>query len=720
MVCLWSATWLLLTAGAIFIPLSRKCAKKTHFGKRALIALVSLICLVGFLASPARAVIVYEYGLTGTPIPWGITVDKDGAIWITEQGANKIAKVGATTYELSIPTPGSVPWGITASKDHEDIWFTEETAGKIGRFVPSEKKFYEWDLPTPADSPRPRGITTNITKMSDGKTPRYDVWFTEYGRHRIGRLYGNQTHGATHVRLSFYEIPGVSNPYPLGIAMNPIDYSIWFTEYATNRISSIKLLENGTALFRHYPTGGDSGPWGIGVDPNGFVWVAESKRNCIGRLNPVSGEYVTFTIPTPNCEPRELAIEAITTPPFRVLNIWFTEHNSDKIGRYDPGLNVFFEYPIISTGGRPHGIAVSAPYGAVWFTEPFAQKVGAIYGWASPPRVTTTTVGTITSAVTTSTTLSTSRAYIHSSPTTVSAATTTTSSVGAAATLVTTTYTFTSSRFQLTSTKIYSYTLTSRSTSSTMTTTTTTPTQTIVTVSTIPTTTSTTATSTSTIVETSTLTTSMTSTSVITSTSLTKTTITATSTSIYPTVTVTLANTSFISTTLFSPTVTVTSIRTSLIPTTSTSTLVLTTTTTATTTVAITRPCVVASAAYGSELAPEVQFLREFRDGAVMSTFAGSQFMKIFNSFYYSFSPGLAQLAASSPWMSGIARAFVYPLIASLRLAESTSRTLPMSPEVAVLLTGLVASCLVGLVYASPALLLLRVLGRVPRILRDD
>jgi len=57
------------------------------------------------------------------------------------------------------------------------------------------------------------------------------------------------------------------------------------------------------------------------------------------------------------------------------------------------------------------------------------------------------------------------------------------------------------------------------------------------------------------------------------------------------------------------------------------------TTVTVTTTPAA-RACVIASVAYGSELAPEVQFLREFRDQAVMSTFAGSQFVKIFNAFY--------------------------------------------------------------------------------------
>jgi len=371
-----------------------------------------------------RTVTIHEYRLAGTPIPWGITTDKDGVAWITEQGTNKIAKVGLTTSEYNIPTPGSVPWGITSSRHYEDIWFTEENAGKIAQFVPSENKFYEWELPGPRDA-RPRGMTMNLTKMSNGKAPRCDLWFTEYSRNRIGRLYGPDP---TQLRFSFYTIPGVSDAQPMCIAMSPVDYSIWFTEYKTNRISSIKLLENGTALFRHYQTGPissfDSGLWGIGVDPDGFVWVAESKRNCIGRLNPVSREYVTFAIPTGYSEPRELALEATTTPPYTVLNVWFTEYNGDKIGRYDPGLNVFFEYPIISTGGKPYGIAISAAYGAVWFTEPFAQIVGELYGWSTAPAITSTTALASTVAVTVSYTTGASATLttIRTTPTTTAAA----------------------------------------------------------------------------------------------------------------------------------------------------------------------------------------------------------------------------------------------------------------------------------------------------------
>ena len=46
--------------------------------------------------------------------------------------------------------------------------------------------------------------------------------------------------------------------------------------------------------------------------------------------------------------------------------------------------------------------------------------------------------------------------------------------------------------------------------------------------------------------------------------------------------------------------------------------------------------CLIATATYGSELAPQVQMLREIRDNQLMNTETGSSFMSTFNDIYYS------------------------------------------------------------------------------------
>jgi len=52
--------------------------------------------------------------------------------------------------------------------------------------------------------------------------------------------------------------------------------------------------------------------------------------------------------------------------------------------------------------------------------------------------------------------------------------------------------------------------------------------------------------------------------------------------------------------------------------------------------------CLIATATFGSELAPQVQQLRELRDNTLLQTNSGSAFMESFNQFYYSFSPTIA------------------------------------------------------------------------------
>jgi len=116
---------------------------------------------------------------------------------------------------------------------------------------------------------------------------------------------------------------------------------------------------------------------------------------------------------------------------------------------------------------------------------------------------------------------------------------------------------------------------------------------------------------------------------------------------------------------------------------------------------------VVASAAHGSELAPEVQFLREYRDRTVASTFAGAQFMRVFNNFYYSFSPDVARHVRASPYAAAAARVLMYPLLFSLRASISVLPLLEADPETGLTLAGIVASFLIGVTYLTPAIVAL-------------
>ena len=80
--------------------------------------------------------------------------------------------------------------------------------------------------------------------------------------------------------------------------------------------------------------------------------------------------------------------------------------------------------------------------------------------------------------------------------------------------------------------------------------------------------------------------------------------------------------------------------------------------------------CLIATATFESELSPEVQFLRGFRDNTVLSTFAGSNFMEVFNRFYYSFSPSVASTISDHGALRGVMKIVLYPLVGILHLSS--------------------------------------------------
>ena len=78
--------------------------------------------------------------------------------------------------------------------------------------------------------------------------------------------------------------------------------------------------------------------------------------------------------------------------------------------------------------------------------------------------------------------------------------------------------------------------------------------------------------------------------------------------------------------------------------------------------------CLIATAAFGSEMAPQVQFLREIRDNTVMNTQSGTAFMTGFNQVYYSFSPAVADLERENPVFKEAVKVTLTPMLTSLTL----------------------------------------------------
>jgi hypothetical protein len=120
--------------------------------------------------------------------------------------------------------------------------------------------------------------------------------------------------------------------------------------------------------------------------------------------------------------------------------------------------------------------------------------------------------------------------------------------------------------------------------------------------------------------------------------------------------------------------------------------------------------CLIATAAYGSEMAPQVQFLREIRDGKIMATESGTAFMTGFNQFYYSFSPVVADYERDNPMFKEAVKVTLTPLLTSLAILNYVD----IDTEHEMLGYGIGVILLnIGMYFVAPAVLVMSVKKRL-------
>jgi subtilisin family serine protease len=85
----------------------------------------------------------------------------------------------------------------------------------------------------------------------------------------------------------------------------------------------------------------------------------------------------------------------------------------------------------------------------------------------------------------------------------------------------------------------------------------------------------------------------------------------------------------------------------------------------------IVKGCMIATATYGSSLAPEVQMLREIRDNQLLTTSSGATFMAFFNTYYYTFSPTIANYERENPTFKELVKIVITPMLYSLSIMSA-------------------------------------------------
>ncbi|HZU69904.1 MAG TPA: hypothetical protein VFA09_21725 [Ktedonobacteraceae bacterium] len=171
--------------------------------------------------------------------------------------------------------------------------------------------------------------------------------------------------------IATYQLPAHYGQ-PLFLAFDK-NGNLWFPMFHTNTLGR---LDPSTGTFKKWtlPTA-NSGPWDLAIDHKGYIWVTEHYTNKIARFDPKKHKFTEYTTPTANSLPYGIVVDASN-------NIWFTENNGAvaQIGEYVSSSGQIEEYKIRTNPPpalTPHMITID-PNGNIWWTEGFVGMIGEL------------------------------------------------------------------------------------------------------------------------------------------------------------------------------------------------------------------------------------------------------------------------------------------------------------------------------------------------------
>jgi copper transport protein len=159
-----------------------------------------------------------------------------------------------------------------------------------------------------------------------------------------------------------------------GIAIDRND-SLWVPLVVANGADKVVKFDPATEKFSSYdiPTP-DARPAGTTSDRFGNIWFAEAGADSIAKVDPATGNITEYKPKIPRQTLDEPT--AVFADPDG-YNIYISEHGGHRITAFNSLLGTFHDYPSIDEAGLPFGMAMDS-YGNLWFAQHEIDKIGVI------------------------------------------------------------------------------------------------------------------------------------------------------------------------------------------------------------------------------------------------------------------------------------------------------------------------------------------------------
>jgi copper transport protein len=291
---------------------------------------------------------------------------------VNTQGSNMLATLDAnvkpqvSNLEFSIAnytTPSnSVPLYPVFDAQRQSIWAgdTRLASGRI----------WQLDIETGNYTAHRLDGIDIVTQML--LAPNGSLWFIDPLAFRSGNgtlgVYDPESNATRQFKLTE---PGIMS----GLAMDG-NGSLWMPLIGTgaNRVDKMIKFDPANEQFSSFeiPTP-LSRPAGIAADREGNIWFTEAATGIIGKVDPATGNITEY-------KPREsqaLEEPASIFPDPMGSNIYIGEHSGHTVTAFNPLLGTFREYPSVNEAGLPFGMAMDG-YGNLWFAEHEIDRIGVI------------------------------------------------------------------------------------------------------------------------------------------------------------------------------------------------------------------------------------------------------------------------------------------------------------------------------------------------------
>ncbi|HVA63812.1 MAG TPA: hypothetical protein VNF74_08815, partial [Terriglobales bacterium] len=352
-----------------------KTAKLTHFARP---------------TGAATQVLITEYSLPAGRLPHDAITGPGGYIWYNDFQQDLIGRLdprtGATKEWQLPPLKPGFPAGQLSLKfgPDGDLWIPRFRKGGLTRFDPRTQQFTTWAVPPQYNNPRTD--TSHVSPCG----PNGTIWWPDTENRVMYRLTPSTGKIETFQLFPNYHPTATVDVY--GHSLTPTGHrsygtacdskgNIYYADIAGGTIGRISARTGQATLYKT-PTL-DSGPRRMSMDSHDILWFGENFSSKLGMFNTVTHQFQEFTPPTPRSG---------DYPAMRDKNgdVWTGGMSTDYVYRLDPATGVFTEYllPTLNANIRRIYTQDSTTPPTVWICEVHQGKVARIQALPQAPLTT--------------------------------------------------------------------------------------------------------------------------------------------------------------------------------------------------------------------------------------------------------------------------------------------------------------------------------------------